>query len=384
MNNLKKTILVAAADRGGWNAWEPVMKLALDEGQVVRVILSGTCAKQLVEDDLKLPDGVREVAVFRDKSRFEDQTGNYTATHEHDLLVLPSSQSPLGTALAVAAGRESDAPIVVIEDMYLSSHPMLSSMRFTACRTCVIDKVAMDLMGEVLSTVHGMVATGGPHFDNVPAMKAAWDDRRRELREKLYLEEDEMLFLVVGGLNGTAELCGLPELSAKAAGIAGKIIVREHPRASAIDQWVMAQFWASALQPGFNLQFIDEEETEALKPEELLPAVDCVISGYSTVNHTAVLCGMPGVVYVGTSAFRWDLQEEKDLEKPPEVSAGAAWHVTDPLEMDQVMRSLKLVRAGKPPQEVLLMHKCQEQMSQFVDGHAAERVWAECRKAMGM
>jgi hypothetical protein len=375
-----KRIAVVAGDRGGWNALEPVLLKALDAGCSVTVMLAATCANQYKVGTLRL-DQRCAVAVVEGRGWTEVENFGREA---QDLLVIGASQSGEGTMAGRWAMEEASVPVLTVQDMYGSSLPLLQELDRARelgkvqC-VCVADEFAREqLLTYCAALINRIVVTGGPQFDKVVEQKKTWAERRRQLRQAMNIDEGNLLFLIVGQLNGTAESIALVQRAMERLSLdkPDHLIVRPHPRATWLDQALLEYAEESLVNDWFK----KIDSTLAATSEDLLPAVDFVLSGYSTTNYFSILFEMPGVVYVGTPSYRWDLYREKGLMKPPEVQAGAAWYVEDPEDLIHVIQE---VHKGDASDELRQIKEAQRRMAQYNDGHAADRIWTEMQKLLG-
>lgn len=368
-----KKIYVVAGDRGGWNALEPPLIKALNAGCEVTVYFVGTCVDQYRSGILKLDGRLRVITG-------DQMTPENFVAEPHDLTVLGASQTD-GSARAVAqAGYATTAPIQMVEDLYGSALPTLKllqgSKRFSKTRVCVTDAFAHDQLIDAFVPEAQIAVTGGPQFDKVIEVKKNWMERRQQLRHMMKVEDDELVFLVAGQLNGTAEAVMLVREMALKQKYRVRLLVRQNPRATWLDDALLGSCHGSIPLS----YFIEVPRTMAAASEDFLPAVDFVLSGYGPTNHFGILYGMRGVVYVGTPSFRWDLWHEKGLEKPPEVEAGAAWYVETPDDLAHVVQE---VQKGNQSDELLRIIHAQSIIAAYNDGHAADRVWVEMQELMG-
>lgn len=374
-NMAGKEILAVAGDRGGWNAIELPLLRALDAGCTVRVYFTATCGKQFTDGKLQ-PD-----------KRMEAQAGpsemcdmaNFFGSSKHHLTVVGASQSEDGTK----AGRNAlilslSVPRLGVQDMYGSIMPTLRGNNNTLECLCVTDDFARDMVLQEFPRLQDrVVVTGGPQFDKTIEVKKNWAENRCQLREAMEVTDDHTVFLVVGGLNGTAEMLKLLEVGIDQANLAqsAKVIFRNHPRATDEDKRLLKQYMDTTKRHWF----VDVDRRIAPTSEDLLPSADFVLSGYSTTNYFGVLYGMLGVVYVGTPAFKRDLMAEKGLNRPPEVEIGAGWYVQSSADMTRVITVVRLEsRVGS----LFKIVEAQKKIASFNDGHATERVWQEMQKLM--
>lgn len=375
-----KEIRVVAGDRGGWNAIEPPLLKALDAGCSVAVLFVETCAKQHLAGKLALD------ARFTVESYDRDAASEILAflTVPHALTVVGSSQSERGTNAAVAGVLRTRAnAVLTVQDMYGSIMPTLAILKkedLRVNRLCVTDVFARQMVLQQYPELDNtVVITGGPHFDKTLKMRRTWHERRQTLRQALGVSDDQPVFLIAGGVNGTAEILLLLEEGIKQARLAdkAKVILRQHPHATDDDKRLTEEYMKATKYPGW---FTDVERALAPTSDDLLPAANFVLSGYSTTNTFGILYQMPGVVYVGTPAFQRDLKAEKGLDRPPEVEAGAAWYVQTAEEMATVITAV-LPSATVSP-KLLKIVDAQSRIAAYNDGQATERVWQEMQKLM--
>lgn len=382
-----KKILVVAGDRGGWNALASPLRRALDEGCEVRLFLVGTCAQQLAEG--KLPLDQRMIVVT-------EKLPSVLRRYKFDLVILGASQSYDGAAAAAIVGDKCSAPRFAVQDLYGSSVPTFEQLLFVnrreknfIYRVCVTDQFSREHFLRLVkfSQRDSVVVTGGPQFDKTLEVKQNWDERRKQLREELGIKKDAPVFLIAGQLNGTAEALALLTEAIIKCGLdtKAKIIVLPHPRSTYLDQQLL-WYCESNLGLGAPIRLMIDKTSLAklalrqMPSEDLLPAVDYVVSGYSTTNYYGILYGMPGVIYLGTPSFHWDLWQEKKLLRPPEVEAGAGWYVES---FEDFVRVITAVQAGGASSEMQTLKQRQKAIAQHNDGHATDRVWMEMAKLLG-
>jgi len=372
-----KEIRVVAGDRGGWNALEPPLVRALDAGCTVRVYFTATCGKQFAEGKLQ-SDKRMEVQAG---SPEWDDLDKFFSPPGHHLTVVGASQAEEGiTAALHALIMSRSAPRLGVQDMYGSSMPTLRLMDTALECLCVTDEFARDMVLREFPDLRDRIAvTGGPQFDKTITVKKSWAEHRRQLREALQVTGEQGVFLIAGGLNGTAETLELLEAGIEQAGLAqtATVILRAHPRAMEEDKRLAKQYMDSTGRQWFT----DVDRSLAPTSDDLLPGVDFVLSGYSTTNYFGVLYEMPGVVYVGTPAFKKDLMAEKGLDKPPEAEIGAGWYVTT---ADEMARVITEVRRGEASTDLQKVKDAQRRIAAHNDGHATDRVWSEMQKLMGI
>ncbi len=381
-----KRIHVVAGDRGGLNAALPVLSIALQNGHEVTAYLAVTCAKQWQDGSLKFDQRIKaEVLDVANNRLLADSFSDAG----HDITIICSSQSDGGAIAAARAALTSRPPILAIQDMYGSLSPSLkligdcSPATFDRMTICVTDVFSKSMLRAAQHREFPrlknsqIIVTGGPQFDHVPETKETWLKRRNKLRRAIDAESHNPVFLVVGQLNGTAEMLALINAALDDGIFTCKslVICRPHPRSTWLDKEMLSlidrkQLRFVTVDPGVGL---------APFPESLLPAADYVLSGYSTVNYFGILCGHTGVIYAGTPSLKWDLWHEKGLVKPPEVEAGAGWYVESP---DDLKYAITQRRKGRRSADCTLMMDAQEAIRRHNDGHAAERVWSEAVQLM--
>lgn len=370
-----KEIRVVAGDRGGWNALEPVLLLALAAGCRVLLYLVGICAEQYRTGKLKLDSGLK---IFTDR----EMTPRAFVTPRHDLTVLGASQSQVGAQAAADAAIMTSAPVLAVQDLYSSLLPSLKLIDregklFYVKMICVSDEFAREqLLNYSAALVGRIIVTGDPQFDKTLEVNQNSQERRQKLRRAMDVDDDELVFLIAGQLNGTAEAVVLVHEMALKKKYRVRMVVRQHTRATWIDDALLERCCAAIPRS----YFIDTTPILAAASEKLLAGVDFVLSGYSPTNHFGILYEMRGVVYVGTPSFRWDLWREQGLEKPLEVQLGAGWYVETPEDLVHVIEE---VQKKDPSDELLRLIHSQSIVAGFNDGHAADRVWAEMQKLMG-
>jgi hypothetical protein len=372
-----KRIIGVLGDVGGKNAALPPLELALNAGCDVLLLLAGTC--RTLHRGGKLAFDPRFLV---------HEVGSAPAEYAHlrqphHLVVLGASQSVEGSTVAAGVAILAQAPVVAIQDMYGSSVPTLKVLQREGCLgriacVCVTDEFSRQhLLSQGLEIFQDRVpVTGGPQFDKVIEIQKTWAPRRARIRGTL--APHDLLVLIAGQLNGTTEMLALVDAASLKLGLPNNlhVVLRRHPRSTELDQWLTN---ACLGRTGPRLRFYDVPQEYAPTNEDLLPGVDIVMSGYSTTNLYGVLYEIPGVVYVGTPSFRWDLWREKRLEKPPEVKAGAAWYVETSGELVHVITELQ---RGDASTDVSRLKEAQRRIAQHNDGHATDRVWAQMRNLL--
>lgn len=382
-----KKIRGVFGDVGGLKAYLPVFDLALEAGCTIDVLLVGASAEQVQAGKLSLDDQINV--------QLQPSVDGYLAVPSfveydvpHDLTVVGCSQSlgaePLvGTVSAAWAMFESSAPTFMLQDMYGSAHDTLKFMVHNHSLDrlnclCVTDGSSADLLLKAGFNLKGLVVvTGGPQFDHVPEMVKTWRTRRDLLRQELDAEDNQTVFLVVGGKGGTAEILQLLEEAVEIAGLAKETIVvfRPHPSAPADDKEQTEAYFKKTTRHWFR----NVDQSIAPSADVLLPAADYVLSSFSTANLLAIMCEMPGVVYVGTPGCKADLLRQKGLACPPEVEAGAGWYAQTPAELVQVFEELHHEDSSETCAK---LKEAQQKISAYGDGLAAQRVWQEMQKLM--
>jgi len=348
-----KKVLVIAGDIGGWNAIAPVVEKLNQEGAQILIVLVGDSKKAHANKNLTV-----------------NLSSKVDVAFVPDLVLIAASQSHEGTETTAEVLREVSpkTPVLVVEDMYGSSIPIftrLNEMFFTA-RVCVIDIFAEQMLEKHIRSAN-IIVTGGPQFDRIAEMKNSWTDRRKAIRQILHVPDSGKLFLIAGQRNGTAEaimlLVGLMEPADD------WILVRQHPGATDLDKRLTATVLKS-----FSIPLIFPQEripADFKSTEDFLPAADFVLSGYSTTLRYAILCGMPGVVFLGTPSFKWDMWDEKKITMAPEAMMGAGWYVRTQEDMRHVMNELE---KGDKSEELGVIKHNQSLLAQHADGHSADRV----------
>lgn len=394
-----KTINVVVGDLGGWKFLEKPLQLALEQDCEVTVGLFAGCALQYREGNLKFDERIALEIGELNEDWFEHFLRN------NDLTVVGASQSREGMHAAVLAMCSRAAIILAVEDMYGSIMPALAlardrlqrngrSLSEVVHRLCVIDEFARELIFTVYPELRGRVTpTGGPHFDKLVEMKGQYAERRQDLRHALGVSEDQPVFLIAGGKNGTPEMLLLVREALKICGLSGieRIVVRPHPsRSSWHDRLLVREVMARM----DDRCFVDAKES-FLSSDDLLPGVDFVLTPFSTTGHSAILLEMPGTVFVGSGAIHWDLWQEKKLRRPLQVEAGAAWYVDMPDEpvkdqpLDQAAQCLadviRTVFFGRniPGFDSAAIAQVQARLAGYNDGRAAERVWNCMHELLG-
>jgi len=359
---VERRILAVAGDLGGWNALSPALKLLAEEAKIF-VRFTGVCRTKYGRQELKCDERFLVVDHF--------------STSEPGLLVLGASHEKESVFHArLAKSLNPDSRICLVEDMYGSGLPILREIQAGVNSTpklsvCVIDEFARDLLFEG-TDLHPaqIVVTGGPQFDKVVWIRERWNELRRDIRKP---NDRRRRFLIVGGLDGTAEMMAIlfPNLLKDDV-----VTLRTHPRATELDRYLTA-----AMLPVYNNNHVMMETHPVLFSagvESLLPAVDFVLSGYSTVAHFAIALGIPGVIYIGTPAIRANLWEEKQLRVPVEADMGAAWYVTDSRSLAMVLSDIEQASSDK----YLTLLKQQKIIANHCDGQASQRVANVLRKML--
>ncbi len=369
------SILALAGDRGGFNAVIPVLNFAAIKGFDIKIILTATCAKQYADRKLQVRPDIA-ILTASGTEDIERQVGQ----HSSDVLVIASSQSSEGTLASLAAIRAvGQRNILLLEDMYGSAYPTLQladkqDMLKRIQAISVTDKPAKELLCDRLpSVVDRVCALGGPQYDNIRQMRNDFEDRRRELRTSMGVADTQPVFLVVGGLNGTAEILEMLEqaIQDSCAERNPKIILRQHPRATADDNRQVECYLGGS---PCRKRIIG---VSAATSEDILPGVEFVLSGYSTTNRYGIYLGILGVVYIGIPSIHADFQREKgDLKKPLEATAGAAWYVKNPKQLQSCIRD---VLTNTVPRQIL---KAQLMLRETCDGAATQRVFDKIRSLL--
>jgi hypothetical protein len=379
-----RSILGVFGDVGGWKAAEGPLVHAVNNGCHVQLIFVGSSAKELTEQRLKIDT---RCSVIANEHLSLESIAQYTK-EPHDLLVLGASQSRIGIEAAATAALHSSAPAIAVQDLYGSSVDMLTLLKhkdaLSNVRTvCVHDKFARKhlLRSDLEELSDRVVVTGGPQFDKVLGMKLTWNERRKAIRAGL--TDDDLLVLIAGQLHDTAELIDLVTVVRKQLNLYQRLrlCVRQHPRASEEDRAATHALLSSLRDDPFHLLF-DIPVELARTSEDIIPAADVVMSGYSTTNLYAILCELPGVIYAGTHLLKQDLLREKRLARPPEVSAGAGWYVETAEDLAHVFEELLRLKKGEESNDVRQIRENQRRIAQYNDGHATDRVWAEMQKLL--
>jgi hypothetical protein len=373
---MTKHIRVIAGDRGGWNAIEPVVQRAVSEGHTVAAYFVGTCEKQYVAGDLKLPP---EVMV---KHGHYDHIQRFVSA-AHDITLIGASQSDEGAIAATHAMDCTEQSVFLIEDYYGSAIPALKQALPPAqykVKVCVVDRFAQDKICRADLFVEQIIITGGPHFDKFVPMKRNWEDHRQCLREAMGVRDDDIVALIAGQLSGTAESLLLFTQAMQKLEMLDKarVVLRTHPRAKWPDQSLL-EYCRRALP---ERHYVEVDSELAQTSEDYLPGVNFVLSGYGTANYAAILCQMPGVVYVGTPSHRYEYYREKNPEvsleeaRPIETWLNAAWYAQHPEELAEIIRR---VQAG----DIADIKKSQHIIAAANDGHATDRVYDLVMKYAG-
>jgi len=371
-----KKISVVAGDIGGLNAILPVLPRAIEAGCIVNLFLVGASATAVRKGTLKLPDGITPMLVD-DAS----QVGDAMKTVDlPDLLVLAASQSDIGTGAIWDAASGFPNRTLAVQDLYGSLHPALEREEagWLFDVVCVSDEFSKALMVQKFpsgAAKEDIVVTGGPQFDKLVALREEWNARRERIRRGF--PPDHLVALVAGQPGGTAEVIMLLEGAAKRLKKEMTVILRQHSHSSELDQQ-LTQMVVKHLLPHGMLNFRDMKEVASVN-EDLLPGADLVLSGYSTTGYAGILCGMPGVVYCGTPALRWEFRREKRLDRPPEVEAGAGWWVETADDLAKVITELRTTPESEAVQKV---REAQAQIARYNNGHATDNVWAEIQKLL--
>lgn len=365
-------------DRGGFNAALPVLKRALAEDCKVALYLVGTCKEQQAAGQLTLEGA----SIHIGPEQGENIYNSYKNT-ANSLLVVGASHSVEGVAAAKTALIRWSHSVLCLEDMYGSARDILGSAFASSIdKICVIDQIAADLTEEKFPAFKNkIVVTGGPHFDVTLEVKKTWKERRRLLRETMNVSDKEIVFLVAGGLNGTAGILQLLEQGIQKDGLGSKtrVVLRQHPRATTEDKNLVQTY----LESKPSLQFVSVNPRIPLTSDDFLPGVEFVLSGYSTTNRFGILYQNPGVIYVGTPEIIADHEAEKGSKRPTEAQAGAAWYVQDDIQMAHAIRTIYLHRTtGDTNPHLQDILEKQARIAQYNDGHATDRVWNEMQQLM--
>lgn len=376
-----KNIHVVAGDLGGWSALKPPLVQTLNAGCTVTVLFTASCRKLYEEGKLTTDDRMTVICGLENMESVTRFLEN-----DYDLLVVGSSQSKEGAEAAFNAIMVANTSCLAVQDLYGSFMPTLKLLQESrglgnlGC-LCVTDEFAKSQVLQQYNLSHCIAVTGGAQFDKTVAVKEIWQQRRAELRSALGVTDSQPVFLAAGQLNGTAEMLKLLESAIEQAGVSdqAKVIVRAHPRGTDEDKRLLQEYMDRTKRDWFT----DVDRDLARTSDDLLPAVDFVLSGYSTTNYYAVLYEMPGVVYVGTPAFKQDLKAEKGLDRPPEVGISAGWYVQTPQDMTNVITSVYLQdESQKDTSSVDKIRDAQKRIAAYNDGKATQRVWQEMQKLM--
>eukprot|EP00240_Pyramimonas_obovata_P001054 CAMPEP_0118953134 /NCGR_PEP_ID=MMETSP1169-20130426/56028_1 /TAXON_ID=36882 /ORGANISM="Pyramimonas obovata, Strain CCMP722" /LENGTH=465 /DNA_ID=CAMNT_0006900517 /DNA_START=170 /DNA_END=1564 /DNA_ORIENTATION=+ len=365
-----------AFDRGGWNAIEPVLSLALIEGVGVRVFLGGASARHFQQGLLRADSRLIVTNALEDWNDAAVQSAVQEFVQvEHGGLLVAASQSAEGTRGAVHAICTSAAHAVLVEDMYGTSVNILAQISVecpsaaNATLVTVGDKIGHGLVKSRARKFPGVtLLTGAPQFDAVAEWIPDLPRRRASLRSHLGLEEREILLLIAGQPRGTHEMLTLVKEAAFDTGARVRVLLRPHPRTPESERRLEREI-RSQVAAAF---FVEADRAEYPTSVDLLPAADVVMSGFSTTNYFAILLGIRGVVYAGTPSLLEDLSSEKGVSRPPEADAGAGWFVQTAEELQRVLAEVRATPESEAMQKVRL---AQEGLSAGVDGQAAKRVW---------
>jgi hypothetical protein len=373
-----KKILALGGDLGGFNNIVPVLAKAADKGASVQLLLSAGSARQFEQGKLKLDPRFRVYSDVKDRE----------AIVTPDAIIVGASQTDEGTENALTGITHHHIPgqrVLLVQDMYGSAHPLLRELvKYTNMaglrRVCTHDAFAARMMANEfpqLADKKGVKisVTGGPQFDSLLRSGEELHKRRQEVRQQLSptdrnrkIEEKDLVVLVVGGVSGCAEILCIVHLALQQLGLTNKsfVIVREHEtRATPEDRHMTAAMKASMHDIAFT-------DVLGMPIEDLLPAADIVISGFSTVNYKAILQNKPGVIYAGTPANRIELMKEKGLNVPPEVEAQAGQYVENARDL---AFAINRVRDGFASMKHIV--NGQWPMIQSNDGRATDRVFEE-------
>lgn len=367
-NNMSgKNIKLVAGDRGGLYAVMRVVMLAVEAGNHVSMCLTDTCAELYQADRLDMDNRIKVITADQ-----EDRRATFLTDGGTDFLILGVSQKDEGVLAAIVMGTAYRGPRILVDDLYGSSRRTLDSLNQQGClddnvTVCVPDEFTRSKILEQFDLESQVVVTGGPQFDGIVEARNTWDGHRRELRAAINAKNDDLVFLVVGQLNGTAEIVSLIEKAVKNLEMLERVIIvcRKHPRNTWLDEALMGHCMRCT-----GLRVEDPGLTIAPDSEALLPAADFVMSGYSPTNQYAILLEMRGVIYAGVPSLIHDLYQEKGITIPPEVEAGAAWYVSDPDELANVIQDVTT-----QADSCQSIRNAQAAIAEKHDGHAAERVW---------
>jgi len=370
----KKRIVVVACDFGGYNATLPALKLAQETGYRVDILCFGTCELKFNAENLVISQGI---SILTDINVLTVE-GVFGPNPNIDLLVICASTSDEGRESARVAIRRAptSCPIMVVEDMYGSADTIISDWIPTVISSiCVIDEFARQLICLKHSELRDAITvTGGPQFDRVIEMKKTWDEDRTRLLKAMGVK-GHVIFLVVGGLEGTVDMLRLIQAGLGLTGLLdhARLVCRPHPRASTKDKAELAHYLATP-QPDW---FIEVPAKMAQTSDDLLPVADLVVTPFSTTGHFAILHQILGTIYVGTKTIQDYHNSEKGYYTPPEVEAGVAWYATDASEMAEAIE--ETLRPGIRARGII---NGQLKMAEFNDGKSGERVFAEMQKLM--
>lgn len=285
MGNIIKVI---AGDRGGWNALEPELLEAADAGYEIHPYFVGICEEHYTAGKLK-PD---PRFAIQSSAADDPQVATFFKS-PHALNMLGASQSNEGAHAAFTAALNSPAPQLAVQDLYGSFIPTLALLKQSGQEKrvdciCVTDQFARDqILNQGYNLQEHIVITGGPHFDKALALKKSLPQRRDKIRGTLNVTDQETIFLIAGQLNGTDEVVALlvQAIIATDLAAAARIIIRAHPRATDSD----IKRTAEAVSKMPSGMLLEAGQEIAASTDDLLPAADFVLSGYSTTNTFGIL-----------------------------------------------------------------------------------------------
>ncbi|KAK3239237.1 hypothetical protein CYMTET_50821 [Cymbomonas tetramitiformis] len=296
-----RDIRAVAFDRGGWNAMEPVLQLAFLEGWTVHVLLGGASARQLRDGLLSPNEHFAVTAVLADGATSQVEVQKFVAP-AHTATLIAASQSAEGSDAAATGICNSSARPLLLQDMYGVATATLATVA-DRCATKASQVVAT--VGDAVSRQHleqqlpdfpgSVVVTGAPQFDWVAALIPELPKHRMQLRAQLGIADDEQLILIAGQPRGTNEMLEMLEQAIALEMFRVRVILRLHPRTASHERDRVAML-RDRSAPG---RFVDAQVSRYPSTESLLPAVDVVMSGFSTTNYFGILMGIPGVVYAG-------------------------------------------------------------------------------------
>ena len=372
-------ILLVCGDRGGFNTAIPVAELAQKLGGhevLLHLSRDTTVKKSHADGQLPIPEWMTIVS--------DEQL----PTIHPSAMIIGSSASKEGADGACLAINTAKADrVMMVQDYLQSGRDTIVRAKHSGLaihRICVDSQFSRrTLIASTGYLSEFVCVTGTPQYDTMrrEVMGSRWD----ELKDQIRAEVPKYCFLIViaGQLNGTSELITLALHGAFAAELRDtqefRIILRTHPRATELDS-VMVTHNVTGMMSRYI--YSPSKLCGVKRTEDLLPALEdrrgLVLSGYSSTNIAACICGIDAVC-AGTPSFRYDFAQEKfpdtpykEVPFPSEAENGAAWKATTFQEMSATIAA---IREGETSEAYRDISQKRQKIMELNDGHSAERIF---------